>query len=446
MQVIDPSRKTSMCRPLGTWEKLFWLCEQVHPTHSALIVKISGEFSILQLEEALTKVQQRQQLLRVRIALDETQEPWFVEDTAKIPLRVVSRQGEEHWKQELERELSERFICTEAPLIRAVLLHSTNVSELILTCHHCIFDGMSNILLAQNILQALDKPNTFIKPLPAIAAMENLIPDPNNDNLLKTNSESNNISWLKESSLETQLSSQSATFPTNDDISLEEILPQLHFASLSLEKTKLLISRCQQEQTTVYGALYAAFFLAIARQNTSDKLHTLKCFFGINMRKYLKPTVEEHIGYYSHGKTNLHPLNANVTLWELARSIEDRLKEEMQPEKIFEEILASSEWMSLTNPSTTEVKQTLSEQFNNGLTVSYLGHVTFSPEFERLQVLSIYGPIGLPIPTAKIQWMVEATTIENQLCLALVLPKSTMSSAQVEDLFKEAIDLLQNQT
>lgn len=448
MQFINSFQQISKCRPLGTWEKLFWLCEQVHPTHSALVVKIGREFSIEQLEQALTQIQQRQQLLRVRIAFDEAQEPWFVEDTANIPLRIVPRQGEQHWQQELERELSERFVCTEAPLVRVVLLHSTNVSELILTCHHCIFDGTSNILLTQEILQALDKPNAFIKPLPAIAAMENLIPNLSNNNLLKANSESNNISWLKQSSLKTQLTSQLPIFPTstNDKISAGEIFPQLQFASLSQEKTRLLISRCQKEQTTVYGALYAAFLLAIARQNTLDKLQTFKCFFSINIRHYLKPIVEKHIGYYSHGKAILHPLTANVILWELARSIEHQLKKEMKPEKIFEEVLASQEWMSSTNPSATEVGQALSEQFNNGLTVNYLGHVTFSQQLEQFQILSIYGPIGVPIPTAKNQWMVEAAIVENQLCLALVLPKSTMSSAEAKNLLKEAISLLQDQT
>jgi len=446
MQLIEFSQETSMCRPLGAWEQLFWVSEQVHPTHSVLTVKISGELSIEQLEQALIQVQQRQLLLRVRIAFDEAQKPWFVEDTAKIPLRVIPRQGEEHWQQELERELSERFVCTEAPLIRVVLLHSTKVSELILSSHHCIFDGTSNILLTQEILQALDKPNALIKPLPAVAAMENLIPNISDDNLLPANFEPKNIGWLKQSSLKTKLTSHlpgSSNF-TDDKIFSAEILPQLHFASISQEQTQLLISRCQQEKTTIYSVLYAAFLLAVARQNTSSKLQTLKCFFSINMRLYLKPIIEKHIGYYSHGKVILKSLTANVNLWELARSIENQLKKDIKSEKIHEEVLASQKWLSSTNPSINEVSQALAEQFNNGVTVSHLGQVQFSPQLEQFKVLSIYGPVGVPIPTAKNQWLVEAATVENQLCLALVLPKLTISSAQAKQLLQEAISLLQN--
>lgn len=441
LQLIDSSQEFPMCRPLGAWEKLFWFCSQAHPTHFALTAKIRGKFSIEQLKKTLNQVQQRHPLLRVRIAFDETQQPWFVEDAAKIPLRVVPREGEQHWQREIQKELSEPFVCTEAPLLRVVLLHSTNISELILVCHHCICDGISNILLTRDILQLLATPNAFLEPLSKIPAMEDLIPSKVDDNILSENSEFPNNSWLKQSSLDIELLPQSpiSLMSAKDNNFSPEILPHLNFGSLSPETTRLLISRCQQELTTVYGAICAAFFLAITRQNPSEETHTLQCFSAINIRQYLKPMVGEHFGYYAHGKSIFQTLSTNEDLWEIARSFKHQLNQEMTPEKIFKDLLHTQGWIS-TNPSLTQVQQAIAEHLDGALSISNLGRVKFPAQFGNLQLQAIYGPIGIP-PGGK-QWVVGSVTVGKQLFLTLVLPNSSISSAGVENLLEDAIHLL----
>ena len=102
LQFIERFQEFPTCRPLSSWEQQVWLCDQVSPTHFAVTAQIKGEFSVEQLKQALAQLQQRHPLLRVRIALDEVQQPWFVENTAKIPLRVLLREGEQqHHCQQL---------------------------------------------------------------------------------------------------------------------------------------------------------------------------------------------------------------------------------------------------------------------------------------------------------------------------------------------------------
>ncbi|MDV2994160.1 MAG: hypothetical protein N4J56_003814 [Chroococcidiopsis sp. SAG 2025] len=167
--------KNSTCRPLGALEKIFWLYDQVQPAHFALTAQIQGEFSNEQLKRALMQVQQRHPLLRVRIALDETEQPWFVEEVANIPLRVLQRQSEQHWQREVETEISTPFNWKQAPLIRAVLLHSPEISELIVVYHHSIADGTSGAYLIQDILQAIAVPSTILQPLPMPLSLEELM-------------------------------------------------------------------------------------------------------------------------------------------------------------------------------------------------------------------------------------------------------------------------------
>ncbi|KST63732.1 condensation domain-containing protein [Mastigocoleus testarum] len=441
IQVTDSSRKTSICRPLGAWEKLFWLSSQAHPAHVGLTAKIRGEFSIEQLKKTLTQVQQRHPLLRVRIAFDQTQQPWFVEDPAEIPLRIVARQGEQHWQQEIKKELSEPFVCTQAPLLRIVLLHSPNISELLLICDHCICDGISTILLTRDILQLLATPDTFLEPLSIIPATDNLIPSKVDDNILSGNSEFTNTSWIEQSSLNVQLLPQSPISPMSakDNHLSSETLSRLKFGSLSPKTTKLLICRCKEESTTIYGAICAAFSLAIARQNPSEEKHTLQCFSAINIRQYLKPMVGENFGYYAHGISIFQSFSTNEDLWEIARSFKNKLKEEMIPKKIFEDILQMQEWMS-KNPTLTQVQQGITEHLDGALSVSNLGRLQFPTQFGNLQLEAMYGPIGI-LPGGN-QWLVGSVTVGEQLFLTLTLPNSSISLAGVENILEDAINLL----
>lgn len=442
MQIIDSSQKNSICRPLGAWEKnIFWLSDQTNQAQFAMTAQIKGKFSVEQLEQALTQAQNRHLLLRVRIALDEAQQPWFVEDSANIPLRVIPREGEKHWEKELKQELSDPFVSLQDSLVRVVLIYSTDISELIIISHHSISDGMSKLLLIRDILQTLAKPEDIFESPPIIPAMEDLIPIKVGENLLSINSRPQKTIWRQKSSLSTKLAALPipVSTATGEQTSLSQTTPNIHFASLSSENTTLLISRCRQEKTTVHAAICTAFFLAIAKKKSPEKQQAVQCFSAINIREHLRPEVEEQFGYYAHGKAVLPILTPNTTLWEVARSFKDRLNQEIAPEKVFEDLLRNQEWIS-TNPNLTQVQQAISEHLDRGLMVSNLGRVKFSPQFGQLQLQAIYGPIG--IPPGINQWMVGAITVGKQLFLTLVLPKSTMCSAEDKDLLEEVINLL----
>ena len=111
-----------MYRQLGTEERIFWSYEQVRPMHFTLAANIIGTLPVDRLQQALTQVQQRHPLLNVRIVLDQSGTPWFMRDSAKIPVRLVKRHSEQQWQQEVEQEIANPFDWDQAPLVRVVLL------------------------------------------------------------------------------------------------------------------------------------------------------------------------------------------------------------------------------------------------------------------------------------------------------------------------------------
>jgi Condensation domain len=163
-------------RPLGTTEQALYLHDCANPLHFALTAQVKGEIQPDLLNLALTHLQYRHPLLRVRIAVDRTRYD-FVEQSNPIPQRIVSRQGVDDWERELEAELRQPFTQTDAPLIRVVCLHSLDISELIIICHHAIADGLSAVNLVRDLLTILGTPEPSLPFLPMPTPLEALLPN-----------------------------------------------------------------------------------------------------------------------------------------------------------------------------------------------------------------------------------------------------------------------------
>lgn len=377
-----------MFRLLGTGEHSLWLYDQVAPLHFAVTARIVGEFSTDQLQQALAWVQQRHPLLRVSIIPDASEKPWFVEHSTSIPMRVVQRQGEQHWHNEVEKELSEPFDSTQAPLVRVTLVYSTTVSELILTCYHSIGDGLSVVYLLRDILQAVGIPDGEQQILPKRPCFEDLISDmavtsqdlssqqENTSEPQAINQEVDN-----EDELSSEISAQSNISPNRR--------PRILSSSLSSAETTSLIECCKQEQTTVHAAICAAFLLAI--YDDSEQQSDFKCYSPVNIRRYLSPPIAEDFGYYfSFGLTS-HTLTPDLTLWDLARTLKSQLDQQIAPDKIFERIPQMQALLS-TNPSPSLMNQVLVEACSYDILVSNLGRLDIPQQFGDIQLQAVYGP------------------------------------------------------
>ncbi len=149
-----------MNRILTPSEHLMWLSYKNSPENVTLSATIKGSFTIDLLTEALAWLQLRHSRLKVKIVTLHQNQPQFsLENVPPIPLRIIERQGEEHWCREMVEELRHPLSWSEEPLLRVLLLHSPDVSNLIITFHHCIGDGLSGAYLIRDILQFIGEPD-----------------------------------------------------------------------------------------------------------------------------------------------------------------------------------------------------------------------------------------------------------------------------------------------
>src|SRR5205807_1738977 len=119
-------------------------------------LRLKGSLQVKALEQALSEIVRRHEVLRSRVAEVEGRAVQVIEESVEVKLRVEELQGEEEageaiqrWKEE---EISGAFDLRRSPLLRAALLKVREEEHaLMLTLHHIAADGWSLGVLAREL-------------------------------------------------------------------------------------------------------------------------------------------------------------------------------------------------------------------------------------------------------------------------------------------------------
>jgi NRPS condensation-like uncharacterized protein len=395
-----------MERPLGALEHAFWLYDQIHPLHFAVAAKIQGQFSLPQLQRALDQAQQRDPLLRVGIRTTDNGQPYFVENNISIPIRVAPRVDDWQWQRELETEMADSFDWSVAPLARVVLLQSGLHAELIVVLHHSIADGVSGMYLMSHILQGLWEQKPSYRELAAALPIE-------------------------------QACALPKTGPVPEAIQLDYTTaatsrprPHLRTALLSVELTQQLVERCRREQTTVHGAVSAAFIGAWASQNSAEE-QPVRCLSPINVRSQLALSDTKDLGIYiSYGVTS-HDLQNNDSFWEIARGVKLQLAQIDLSQQLPTE-LAHRQAVTNSLPTASAVVAGMQSQYGYHLLVTNLGRLDIPQQFGSIQLTEFYGPAVMA--GLDRERIVGVATLGDRLSLTVLCPASDAEDGITTDL------------
>jgi len=142
---------SGIIRKLSNLERAFlW-----NPYSNAVIAaRIKGNISEEKIKRSLMKVRQIHPFLGVKILFDKNHDAWFSTDNVPSPdIKIVSRLTDTQWFEEFQENIKIPFNLEKGPLIRFILLHSEEVSDLIIISSHSICDGMSLIYLIRDLLK-----------------------------------------------------------------------------------------------------------------------------------------------------------------------------------------------------------------------------------------------------------------------------------------------------
>jgi hypothetical protein len=115
---------SGLVRPLGAFERMFYLSEQKSTKHFCMVAELADDLEPAALDATLPAVQRRHPLLNVHVA-DHPQTRLEYHRPASvppIPVTVVDAETGYTWRDLVAEELTRPFNSAIAPMIRVVLL------------------------------------------------------------------------------------------------------------------------------------------------------------------------------------------------------------------------------------------------------------------------------------------------------------------------------------
>lgn len=310
-------RDTPNHRTLGFWETL---CEIVHDTQGGTgmilqVARVRGALTPELLRAALGCLERRHPMLRARIDGSNPKRSHFLFDEAVVtPLKVTPRDHGEQWTTVAEQELLRRFEAGSERLWRACFLHAagTAESELVLTFHHAIADGLSTARFVHELLTccarltAGEDPAAGREALPSLPPVEEML-----------DRRPSWVGYLIRQVATMLLQPRMTPLAFDTDAALGE--RRTRHIYRRLERLDALAVRCRQERTTVNGALNAALVRTVARRHGGAS-SVVANNPAINLRRRCEPAVgEEHLGCFVSVVTLSHRVHAAADFWDLAR-------------------------------------------------------------------------------------------------------------------------------
>jgi NRPS condensation-like uncharacterized protein len=361
-----------MRQPLGSAGHMFWLLNQKSPVHFAVCAQVGGTTAVDSWRHALDMVQQRHPNFSVRIALDETANPYYQSvASARIPLRIVAG-GDLRWEPEIERELATPFDTEQAPLVRAVLLHQRHRAVLILVSHHSIADGRSLVFAIRDTLHALS--GKLLAPPPPVASLDAWfasLPEGIED-------ETSDQDPVQEAT------AKCFVFRKHDGSG-----PLVTRRTLTSAATEELRQRSRREGTTIQCAVVTAAAEAARQVSSALEGVTIRISSPIDFRQVVG--AEDQVAPLGAGVMIPMKPQTHATFWDAARFAKRIVDRARTPSALANIVGQVGPFMS-SRPGVEDVAAFWSRRLGYDLNVSNLGEVPIENCIGDLRLEALGGP------------------------------------------------------
>ena len=374
------------------------------PLNVVMVARISGHVDLEEMRSTVEKLRARHALLAVRVTIDADDKAWYTtKDVPALPFRTIERKTDSQWLDVAVEEYRTSFPGDIGPLVRFALVHSDDVSELIICGHHAICDGISLAYLIRDILEHLATPSDAVEQLPLPPAVDcETVPNPPSIGFVaKAVISLLNRAWRK----------KNLRFDFNSMKQLHKRYWQKNAATrilvwkLTESETDRLINRCREEGVTVNSALWAAFLTVQHEIQGSDEKFRRRVGLAISTRDKLKVPVGESFGFYASSHRVLLKKYQGKSFWDTARTIHEQLKRSIDSADPFKMLSAtliaptlidslyfSKYGFSSNGISAKLLKKMMWDKVNYGCVITNVGRVDIPTTYGDLQLDAVYGP------------------------------------------------------
>jgi len=418
-------------RPFALYERGMYLDGQ-RAVALVLPATVSGTLDEQRLRLALDRVQARHAVLQSLVEHDAAGHPWFVQQETPPPLalRIAERQGDDAWQEQARLECERLFDGAREPLVRLVWLRGDGRSELLLSCHHCICDGLSAVSLLRDILSVCARPDARLGPRFELHSGAELVPP-----------EARRNRWLQR-----RARLKAALF--KGFIRLQRIGPPVSYGAVYTQRWSIeaaavqaLVRRAKDEDVGVFAALCTAFMLAC--WSVRGVRGVDKFVAPVDARRYLPalqggalftmaPTVR--LGFAGR-KTR------DADFWALARALHEDMRRQVDrlASTVYEQLLGLERLHPLFDRL---LAWSRAQRSGRGVSLSYLGRLDASARDEGgFRLEAIHAPSALLEPTPAS--LITIVGFAERLDLAFISDESSLPAAQATQIRQLAMELLQ---
>jgi len=318
---------------LSPVESYFWRFEQEMDgaLRVAVIVRLDGHIEADPLALALAQLLRRHPKLRAVITegFDGRLHYRFDQVARPIPFEIIDCEGVETPWREMTRRLFHLDLQSSGSLAAVIVLRnpSQGYSELLLTAPHAIADGMSGIMLMDDLLTEYAKAETYGEtgPCPSLP----VVTAPH----AKPSAGLRGRFRLFRRFL--RLKRQEGRSPVTSLPEDRDIPPQSQWVHwvFSKEQTLTLVRRCRSERTSLTGALVAAACCGIRDCLPAPEL-LLKWQIPFNIRAQLEgsagPVSGNDLGCFVSSMNGLTRIIDQPLYWDVARSAHQEVQTFME--------------------------------------------------------------------------------------------------------------------
>jgi NRPS condensation-like uncharacterized protein len=416
-----------------------------------MMARFRSDIPMELLRTALAKARLKYPLIGARIEQDESGNARFVFDgVPEFQLKLLDKRTDDEWVELAWGEQKKPFDLSKGPLIKFVLLSSSNTSDLVIICHHIICDGLSLTYLVKDISLFLSDPTARANPLPLPPALsgENFSTDASPGRILKLVLERMNHSWEKEKVI----------FGEDDYAKLYTEYWQsrnigITLFSLSQETTSALISRCHTERVTVNSALTTAFALAQYDLQGRSQEYLRKGTAAVDVRKLLKSPPEKNFGLFASVLTVTLP-SGKGNFWSAAREFNKRIRQLLSnPKKVLELLalnyldpaLLDAIWFVAYGTFKNKTALRLMKRMlapigepRTSLGITNLGSVNIEKEGNLKTIFFI------PVHSQNYEKVIGIVTAGGEMNISIMHDRSEISSDTIQDFKRRIVDYIQS--
>jgi NRPS condensation-like uncharacterized protein len=401
-----------------------WGCISLNIVMAAVI---NGVIPKKDLQTALRKLESRHPLLKVRIEMDEENQPWFTsENVAAPPVFLHKKSSPGDWVQIAREEIAVDFNWQQGPLVRLVLLQGATTSEIVINCHHCISDGLAVSYLMHDVLTQLGLPEADLPEAADPPYLDHSLPEHISCNFfLQTTIKLLNLAtgWRKKPQPVKTIKKEPCGLIT---------------WQLNRTQTQELILRCRQEGVSVHSGLSTAFQAAQFDVQEPKKYFT-KIYTPVSVRNRLAKNIGKTFGFYSSETYIPQPYHPGNSFWDTARSFQNRIKKYTTDQKTLGliQLFTAASLQTLAPLMLLAVKK---PKIRFGYMISNLGKLDFPEHYGPYQLKTMYGPMVYINCAEK---AVGITTAAGRMTFSLTYLHSAISSETVEKIRENSVKWLE---